>query len=62
MNCLQTWTKQHFGKDPLEPNTDFDNDLCMTLIVKVKLLNSLKNAITLVSNELFDWNMDKITL
>ena len=42
MNCLQTWTKQHFGQDNIGPLTEFDLDLNMTLTDKVKLLNKTK--------------------
>ena len=38
MDCLQTWTKQYLGLDLLGEQTEFDLDLKMTLIGKVRLL------------------------
>ena len=54
MTCLQTWAKQHLGEDLFGLQTEFDLDLCTTLTVKVKLLNSANIVIILLVMDRFD--------
>ena len=54
MNYRQTWHKQHLGQDLLGPQTEFDLYLCMTLTVKVILLNSAEIGMTLLVIDGFD--------